>query len=116
MGRPSGCPNLRAKCALRSNPRRKLLACHFLLPRLWCPWEPSEQSQVKEIGIIETQHLVSKTKRGGRVMARSRAGEEVPFIQSLSLQWVQALASCGVGRWGEVLVWGAELESPGFGS
>lgn len=34
-------------------------------------------------------------------MARSGAGEEVPFIQSLSLQWVQALASCGVGAlWG----------------
>lgn len=33
-------------------------------------------------------------------MARSGAGEEVPFIQSLSLQWVQALASCGVGALG----------------
>lgn len=33
-------------------------------------------------------------------MERSRAGEEVSFIQSLSLQWVQALASCWVGALG----------------
>lgn len=85
-----------AKCTLQSNPRRKLLACH----------------RSRTFGIMETPHLVPKTRRGEQGMGRSRADEEVSFIQSWSLQRVQALPPCWVWALGGGAGAGAEAGKP----